>query len=162
MTAKPHLTPVFTEAVLQLNSKLFCPGLQWRACKCSAQVHSCGVSCLPDEAIGVIETTPQALLYSSIKEWLVGLSTAPDQTLQCLKAATGVKKSLLTDMRKLAYSNEDITQTLVTACSNPVAGQLHCEVGETSWHQSLLSWTQSRSSMMQDHIRVTHRTLSVL
>ena len=67
-----YLAPVLTETILQLHCQILSPSLQRATSKDAAQVPTCLIPCLSNEAIGVVETKPQALLHGIIKKGLVG------------------------------------------------------------------------------------------
>lgn len=81
----PHLTPVLTEAILQLDCKVLRPSLKWWPSKGSTQIHSGGVCCFPDKAIGVVQAAPYAILHRFVKEGLIGLPTTSNQAVQSLQ-----------------------------------------------------------------------------
>ncbi len=85
-----YLTPIFAKTILQFHCQILSPSLQRGSSKDAAKIPTCLIACLSDEAIGVVETKPQALLHGVIKKGLVGWPRSLDQPLQHLSAKTDV------------------------------------------------------------------------
>ena len=67
-----YLAPVLAETILQFHRQILSPRLQGGSSKNVAKIPTCLIACLSDEAIGMVETKPQALLHGVIKKGLVG------------------------------------------------------------------------------------------
>ncbi len=67
-----YLAPVLAKTILQFHCQILSPSLQRGSSKNDAKVPTCLIACLSDEAIGMVETKPQALLHGIIKKGLIG------------------------------------------------------------------------------------------